>query len=186
MYIVNDVPVRVINEQVQFLDASGKLITTSLTSYSRDQLRAQYQTLEAFLVDWNHAERKKAIVDALQKQGVFLDELAQQVGREYDVFDLICHVAFDAPPLTRRERADNVRKRHVFAKYGAQARSVLDALLDKYAESGILDVEDPGVLRVNPLSLFGTTVEIVRFFGGSQRYYAAIQELQAALYQKAA
>jgi type I restriction enzyme R subunit len=186
MYIVNDVPVRVINEQVQFLDANGKLITTSLTSYSRDQLRAQYQTLEAFLVDWNHAERKKAIVDALQKQGVFLDELAQQVGREYDVFDLICHVAFDAPPLTRRERADNVRKRHVFAKYGAQARSVLDALLDKYAESGILDVEDPGVLRVNPLSLFGTTVEIVRFFGGTQQYHAAIQELQAALYQKAA
>ena len=186
MYIVNDVPVRVINEQVQFLDASGKLITTSLTSYSRDQLRAQYQTLEAFLVDWNHAERKKAIIDALQKQGVFLDELAQQVGREYDVFDLICHVAFDAPPLTRRERADNVRKRHVFAKYGMQARNVLDALLDKYAESGIHDVEDPGVLRVNPLSLFGTTVEIVRFFGGTQQYHAAIQELQAALYQKAA
>ena len=108
------------------------------------------------------------------------------MGREYDVFDLICHVAFDEPPLTRRERADNVRKRHVFAKYAPQARAVLDALLDKYAETGILDVEDPAMLRINPFALFGTPLEIARLFGGNHQYLAAIHELQGALYQKAA
>jgi type I restriction enzyme R subunit len=185
-YRVNDVPVRVINEQVQYLDATGKLITTSLTSYSRNQVQARYQTLEAFLTEWNKADRKKEIIKTLQEQGVFFDELAQQVGREYDVFDLICHVAFDAPPLTRRERADNVRKRHVFAKYAPQARAVLDALLDKYAETGILDVEDPAMLRINPFALFGTPLEIARLFGGNHQYLAAIHELQGALYQKAA
>ena len=185
-YRVNDVPVRVINEQVQYLDATGKLITTSLTSYSRNQVQARYQTLDAFLTEWNKADRKKEIINTLQEQGVFFDELAQQVGREYDVFDLICHVAFDAPPLTRRERADNVRKRHVFAKYAPQARAVLDALLDKYAETGILDVEDPAMLRINPFALFGTPLEIARLFGGNHQYLAAIHELQGALYQKAA
>ena len=126
------------------------------------------------------------IVDALRSQGIFLDELAHIVGRDYDVFDLICHVAFDAPPLTRRERVDNVRKRHVFAQYGPQARQVLEALLDKYAETGIVDVEDPAVLRINPFALFGTPLEIARLFGGNEAYRTAIHTLQAALYQKAA
>jgi len=122
VYRINDVPVRIINEQVQFMDASGKLITTSLTAYAGDAVRRTYATLEAFLSDWQKARRKGAIIEALQQQGVFFDELAGVVGRDYDAFDLICHVAYDAPPLTRRERANRVRKRDIFAKYAPQAR----------------------------------------------------------------
>lgn len=186
VYRINDVPVRVLNEQVQFMDASGKLITTTLTSYAGDAVRRTYATLEAFLSDWQQARRKRTIIEALRQQGVFFEELAGVVGRDYDAFDLICHVAFHAPPLTRRERANRVRKRDVFGKYGAQARQVLDVLLDKYAETGIVAVEDPNMLRVNPLTQFGTPTEIIMRFGGRERYEQAIYELQQALYQKVA
>ena len=108
------------------------------------------------------------------------------MGRDYDAFDLVCHVAFDAPPLTRRERADKVRKRNVFAKHGGQARAVLDALLQKYADSGITSLESLEILKVDPLSSFGTPVEIVNLFGGKAPYLAAIRELESALYQEAA
>jgi type I restriction enzyme R subunit len=117
---------------------------------------------------------------------VFLDELAEQVGRDYDAFDLICHIAFDAPPLTRKERAERVKKRHVFAQYGDKARAVLDALLQKYADSGITSVESLEILKVDPLTRYGTPVEIVKLFGGKPAYLAAIRELETALYQNAA
>ena len=131
-------------------------------------------------------ERKQTILEELAKQGVFLDELAEQVGKDFDHFDLVCHVAFDRPPLTRRERADKVKKRDVFGKYEAKARSVLTALLDKYADSGIASVESMEILKVDPLTTFGTPVEIVNLFGGRSAYLAAIRELETALYQKAA
>ena len=115
-----------------------------------------------------------------------LDELAEQVGRDYDAFDLICHVAFDAPPLTRKERAESVKKRNVFAKYGAKSRTVLDALLQKYADSGLKSVESLEILKVDPLSGFGTPIEIIGVFGGKPAYLAAIRELESALYTKAA
>jgi type I restriction enzyme R subunit len=142
--------------------------------------------LDAFLNAWNEADRKQAIIEELASQGVFLDELAEQVGRDYDAFDLVCHVAFDQPPLTRRERADTVRKRNVFAKFGDKARAVLDALLDKYAHGGVKSVESLDILKVDPLPTFGTPVEIVNLFGGKQRYLAAIRELESQLYQKVA
>jgi type I restriction enzyme R subunit len=122
----------------------------------------------------------------LNTQGVFLDELAEQVGRDYDPFDLICHIAFDQPPLTRKERAENVKKRNVFAKYGEQTRAVLEALLQKYSDSGITSVESMDILKVDPLSGLGTPMEIVSLFGGKPAYLAALRELQTALYQKVA
>ena len=118
----------------------------------------------------------------LERQGVFFEELAEQVGKDLDPFDLVCHVAFDQPPLTRRERADNVKKRNYFAKYGEQARAVLEALLDKYADEGIGTIETFNVLKVQPLDKFGTPVEIVKLFGGKDQYEKALRELETALY----
>jgi type I restriction enzyme R subunit len=185
-YYVNDVEVTVVTERVQYLDADGKLITESLKDYTRKAVRRAYASLNAFLNAWHDAARKQALVEALAGQGVFLDELAEQVGQGLDAFDLICHVAFDQPPLTRRERAANVRKRNVFAKYGDKARAVLDALLDKYADAGLKSVESLEILKVDPLTTFGTPVEIVSVFGGKQKYLAAIRELETQLYQEAA
>ena len=185
-YFVNNVEVRVATERVQYLDEYGKLITESLKDYSRKTVRQSYASLNAFLTVWNDAEKKQAILDELAAKGVFLEELAEQVGRDYDAFDLVCHVAFDAPPLTRKERADNVKKRNVFAKYGDKARAVLDTLLQKYADSGIKSVESLEILKVDPLTAHGTPVEIVKLFGGRDGYLAAIRELETALYQQAA
>ncbi len=185
-YYVDDVEVTIATERVQYLDANGKLITESLKDYTRKTVRKTYASLNDFLNAWNGAERKQAIIEALAGQGVFLEELAEQVGRDYDAFDLVCHVAFDQPPLTRRERADRVQKRHVFAKYGEKARAVLQALLQKYADSGIRSVESLDILKVDPLTTFGTPVEIIHLFGGKKNYLAAVQELETELYSKAA
>ncbi len=185
-YVVHDVPVRVATERVQYLDANGKLITESLRDYTRKALRQTYASLDAFLGVWRDAAKKQAVIDELAAQGVFIEELSAAVGRDYDAFDLVCHVAFDRPPLTRRERADRVKKRDVFAKYGAHARAVLDALLQKYADSGIQSVESFDILKVDPLSGFGTPVEIVKLFGGKPAYLAAVAELESALYAEAA
>jgi len=185
-YVVDSVPVSVVMERVQFLDEYGKLITESLTDYTRKAVHKSFASLDDFLTTWNAAERKQVIIEELAGQGVFIDELAEQVGRDYDPFDLICHVAFDQPPLTRRERADRVRKRNVFGKYGEQARAVLEALLQKYADSGITSVESMEILRVDPLRAFGTPVEIINLFGSRENYLTAIRELETALYQKAA
>ena len=185
-YYVENVEVHVATERVQYLDASGKLITESLRDYTRNAVLNEYASLDDFLTVWNDAERKQAILEELTEKGVFLDELADQVGRDYDAFDLICHVAFDQPPLTRQERADKVKKRNVFAKYGDQARAVLEALLQKYSDSGITSVESMDILKVDPLTDFGTPMEIIKFFGDKNTYLAAIRELEQALYQKAA
>ena len=185
-YYVNNVEVRVATERVQYLDEHGKLITESLKDYSRKTVRKCYASLDAFLVVWNDAEKKQAVLEELATQGVFLDELAEQVGRDYDAFDLICHLAFDAPPLTRKERAEKVKKRNVFAKYGAKSRAVLDALLQKYADSGLKSVESLEILKVDPLSAFGTPIEIIAAFGGKPAYLAAIRSLASELYSTAA
>jgi type I restriction enzyme R subunit len=185
-YYVDDVEVTIATERVQYLDANGKLITESLRDYTRKTVRKNYASLGDFLTAWNSAERKQAVIEELAGQGVFLDELAEQVGRDYDAFDLVCHVAFDQPPLTRRERAEHVQKRHVFAKYGEKTRAVLQALLQKYADSGIRSVESLDILKVDPLTTFGTPVEIIHLFGGKKNYLAAIHELETELYFKAA
>lgn len=169
-------------ERVSYYDKNGKLTTESLKDYTRRSVNEAYESLERFLNKWHEAERKAAIADELQEHGVLLEALEDMVGKEYDLFDLICHVAFDQPPLTRRERAEQVRKRDVFTRYGETARSVLNALLDKYADQGIVSIEDTKVLQLDPFAAMGTPVEIVRSFGGKQQYKAAIQELGQLLY----
>lgn len=185
-YYVDDVEVKVATERVQYLDADGRLITESLRDYTRRAVQKAYRSLDAFLAAWKGADRKQVIVEALAQQGLLLDPLAEEVGRDYDAFDLVCHVAFDRPPLTRRERADRVNKRNVFAKYGERARAVLSALLDKYAESGIRSVESLDILNVDPLRDLGTPVEIVRMFGGKDAYLSAVRELEAEIYNEVA
>jgi type I restriction enzyme R subunit len=139
------------------------------------------QAWAAFLRRWQSADRKQAILDELTEQGVMFDSLRETVGRDLDPFDLVCHIAFDRPPLTRRERAQNVKKRDVFARYGEKARAVLDALLDKYADEGVFP-EDVSVLRVQPLSTLGTPVELVKAFGGKEAFQAAVRQLEQLIY----
>jgi type I restriction enzyme R subunit len=182
-YVVGDVPVFIVAERVQYYGPDGKLMTESLKDFTRRALRQQYASLDQFLRRWNTAERKQAIIDELVEQGVVLEALEEQAGRDIDAFDLICHVAFDQPPLTRKERANNVRKRDVFTKYGEQARAVLDALLDKYADEGVGPIERIDVLNVQPLNTLGTPVELVRHFGGRAQYLQAVQELETELYR---
>lgn len=184
-YVVANVEVRVATERVQYLDADGRLITESLRDYTRKAVQKEYQSLDAFLTRWNEADKKHAIIEELANQGVFLDELAEQVGKDLDSFDLICHVAFDKPPLTRRERVERVRKRNVFAKYGDRARAVLDSLLEKFADGGLNSLESLDILKVEPLTQFGTPVEIIKIFGNKQLYLAAIQDLEKQIYQEA-
>ena len=183
-YVVDDVPFWVVAERVQYYGKDGKLITESLKDYTKRTIRQEFKSLDEFLRHWKSAEKKQAVLDALEEQGVLLEALASEVGKEFGPFDLICHVAFDQPPLTRRERAENVRKRNYFTKYGEQARAVLDALLDKYADEGIENIEDPKVLRINPFDQFGTPIEIVnQIFGGRNHYEEALRELEKQLFE---
>ena len=185
-YHVDDVEVVVATERVQYLDEDGRLITESLKDFTRKAVQKEYASLDAFLTQWNSSDRKHAIVQELANRGVFFDELAEQVGADLDVFDIICYVAFDRPPLTRRERAENVRKRDIFGKYEASARAVLDSLLEKFADGGLNSLESLDILKVDPLTKFGTPIEIVKMFGGKEPYLAAIQYLETQIYQEVA
>jgi type I restriction enzyme R subunit len=185
-YYVNDVEFFVATERVQYLGEDGKLITESLRDFSRKTLRGMFRSLDDFLAEWTASERKQAIVEELAAKGVFLDELAETVGRDYDPFDLVCHVAFDRPPLTRRERAARVEKRRdLFSSYGAKARAVVEALLAKYAEAGIASLESLDILKIDPLVAFGTPMEIIESFGGRKQYIDAIREIENQLYREA-
>jgi len=185
-YVVDNVSVTVAEERVQYFDANGKLITESLKDYTRKAIAQEYATLEEFLRRWSKAEKKQVIVDELSEQGVFFEALEEEIsrksGKEFDPFDLICHVAWGMPPLTRRERADNVRKRNYFAKYGEQARRVLESLLDKYADDGVRSIEETQILTIEPFTDIGTPMEIIRTFGGLDQYQEAVHELETMLY----
>jgi type I restriction enzyme R subunit len=181
-YVIGDVPVYVVSERVQYYGPDGKLITESLKDYTRKTVRKDYSSLDAFLRTWNKADKKAAILNELAEHGVLLEPLAEEVGKDFDAFDLICHVAFDQPPLTRRERADNVKKRNYFAKYGEQARKVLETLLEKYADTGIENIEDMKVLTIDPFASMGTPTELVSAFGNKSAYLAAVAELEQNLY----
>ncbi|HVP77786.1 MAG TPA: DEAD/DEAH box helicase family protein [Thermodesulfobacteriota bacterium] len=181
-YIIDDVPVMIVAERVQYYGTDGKLITESLRDYTRKSVRKEFQSLDAFLTAWSHADRKSAIISELERHGVLLEALAEEVGKDLDPFDLVCHVAWDQPPRTRHERAENVRKRDYFARYGEKACNVLNALLDKYADEGIVPIEDITILNIHPISDFGTPLELVAAFGGRQKYLEAVQELEQLLY----
>lgn len=181
-YVVDDVTVHVVSERVQYYGPEGRLITESLKDYTRTQVRKDYASLDAFLKSWTNAERKVALIKELESHGILLDALAEDVGKDFDPFDLVCHVAFDQPPLTRKERAEQVKKRNYFAKYGEQARNVLEALLDKYADTGVENIEDIKILTLDPFKSMGSAPELISAFGGKPAYLQALKELEQQLY----
>jgi type I restriction enzyme R subunit len=181
-YYIGDVEVQVIAERIQYYGPEGKLITESLKDYTRKAVRKDYSTLDQFLKRWTAADRKAAVIKELEEHGVLLEALALEVSKDCDAFDLICHVAFDQPALTRRERAEQVKKRNYFTKYGEQARKVLEALLEKYADTGIENIDDIKILTLDPFSKMGTASELVSAFGGKSAYIAALHELENQLY----
>ncbi|MFT4452990.1 EcoAI/FtnUII family type I restriction enzme subunit R [Pseudomonas sp. RTCS2] len=185
-YVINNVAVHVIAERVQYYGPDGKLITESLRDYTRSCVKKQFASLDDFLRRWSDAEQKKVIIDELAAQGVMWealdDEVSAKRGQLLDPFDLICHIAFDQPPLTRKERAEQVKKRNYFAKYSGAARQVLEALLDKYADTGVEHIEDIKILQLAPFSQIGAPIELVKAFGGKPGYQQAIQELERQLY----
>lgn len=183
---VDGVDANIIAERVEYLDQDGKLVTETLRDFTKKRLKKRFASLDDFLRTWTAAERKQAVIEELANEGLPLEPLAEEVGKDLDPFDLICHVAFDRPPLTRRERAENVRKRDVFAKYGSQARAVLEALLQKYQDEGINNLDDPRVLQIAPFASMGTPLQLVKPFGTRAGFERAVHELQNALYEVAA
>ena len=183
---VDGIEATIVAERVQYLDEKGKLVTESLRDFTKRALRKRFASLDDFLSRWESARRKQAIIEELKAEGLDLGIITAELGKDLDPFDLICHVAFDAKPLTRRERAENVRKRDVFGKYGDQARAVLDALLAKYADEGVLNLDDANVLRIPPFTELGTPVQLINAFGGRKQFVAAVHDLQSALYREAA
>jgi type I restriction enzyme R subunit len=188
-YVIDDVRVKVAATREQYLDADGKLITEDyrvlLKADIQKALQSEFGSLTDFLRRWNEAERKQAVLKALADQGLPLEILQQAIpnGDTMDAFDLVAHVAFNQKPLTRRERANNVKKRDVFGKYGEQARAVLEALLEKFSDHGVQDIEDAKVLELPPFDQFGSKTQIRRgIFGGVEQYSQAIHELEQALY----
>lgn len=179
---INGVDVTVLNLREMYFDKDGKPITVSLKDYTRNIITEKYTSLDNFINLWKNSDRKEAIIEELKEQGVLVKDLLNAVNRECDLFDIICHVAFDQKPLTRKERANNVKKRNYFTKYGEQARKVLEALTDKYADEGIENIESIGVLKLNPLDQFGTPMEILKTFGGKQEYLKAVKELEKEIY----
>jgi len=184
-FVVSGVEVSVVAERVQYYAKDGKLTTESLRDYTKSAIQGRYTSLDQFLKAWTDAERKVAIIEELREEGLLLEALAEDVGKDLDAFDLICHVAWGQPPLTRRERAQNVKKRDYFAKYGGKARAVLEALLSKYAAEGVENIESLEVLRVHPVNQLGTPVEIIGAFGGKEQYLSALRELENELYRAA-
>ncbi len=183
---VDGVGARILAERVEYLDENGKLVTESLRDFTKTALKKRFASLDDFLKRWKSAERKQTIIEELEAEGLALDAIADELGKNLDPFDLICHVAFDAKPLTRRERAENVKKRDVFTKYGPQARAVLDALLEKYRDEGVLNLDDANVLKVTPFTAMGSVVQLIKAFGGKEGFEKAVHEMQDALYQETA
>ncbi|GMQ55201.1 EcoAI/FtnUII family type I restriction enzme subunit R [Halopseudomonas aestusnigri] len=185
-YVIDNVTVSVVAERVQYYGPDGKLITESLRDYTRSCVAKQFASLDDFLKRWSNAEQKKAIIDELAAQGVMWEALAEEVGKKQtaplDPFDLICHIAFDQPPLTRKERAEQVKKRDYFSKYAGAARQVLEALLDKYADTGVEHIEDIKILQLDPFSQIGSPIELIKAFGNKAGYEQAVQDLEAQLY----
>lgn len=188
-YIVDGHDIRITHEKVSYLGADGHtLVTESLTDFTCKSIRGKYATLDDFINNWNEVDRKKVIVDELKEYNVLIDAVREANPQlaEADIFDIICHVAFDRKPMTRRERANNVKKRDYLSKYQGMARQVLETLLDKYADNGIIELENENVLELPPFNQIGTPVKIIKFFGGIKGYVNALTELKTELYRTVA
>jgi len=181
---ISGVVVKKVAERVQYYDSDGKLVTESFKDYTRKTMAKEFTSLDEFVKRWNEADRKQVIIDELAQAGIIWAALEDEVGKEMDPFDMICHVVYDQPALTRKERADNVKKRNYFTKYSDTAQTVLDNLLIKYADAGVLEIENMQVLKVQPFNEIGSLAEIVKKgFGGKVQYNEAISELEAEIYQ---
>lgn len=183
---VNGVDVSVLISREMYFDNNGKPITTSLKDHTKNLIKGTFASLDDFLNRWNSTDKKEVIIKELEDQGVLVDALRDAVNREVDLFDLICHVAFEQPPLTRKERANNVKKRDYFTKYGDQARKVLETLLDKYADEGVTNIESMDILKVKPLTDYGSPLEIIKQFGSKAKYLEAVKDLEQELYKTGA
>jgi type I restriction enzyme R subunit len=181
-FYVDDVEVSILNKRVQYYNNDGKMVTDSVKDFSRKNILSEYETLDNFLKHWKESGRKQAIIDELRDKGVFFDELKKETGKDLDSFDLICHVAYDQPPLTRQERAKQVQKQDYFGKYSETARKVLEGLLEKYADEGLENLENANVLKLNPFNQMGSPIELIEAFGGHDAYLQAIQRLEEGLY----
>ena len=182
-YYIKDILVSVANERVQYYGADGKLITESLKDYTRNNLLKEYASLDKFILKWNSSDKKEELYRELAEHGILVDALKEEIGKDLDVFDLICHIAFDQPPLTRKERANNVRKRNYFAKYGETAQKVIEGLLTKYENEGVSAIEDKSVIKIQPLNQIGLPMEILRAFGKPKDFEKAVKELENELYK---
>jgi len=182
---VNGVNVAILNERIQYLDNFGKLITGTLKDYTKQQIKKEFSTLDKFLNKWNSADKKKVLIDELEQNGIIYENFRDEIGKDMDIFDMICHSAFDMPPLTRQDRANNVKKRNYFTKYGEKAKAVLEILLKKYADEGIENIESLNILQVQPFNKIGSPLEIINLFGGRKNYLSAVAELEQELYKAA-
>ena len=185
-FYVNGVEVVQVGERVQYYGKDGKLITESLVDYTKKNLKEQFATMNDFIKKWSEADKKSVIIEELEEQGILFEELREEVkqktGKDLSIFDLICHVTFDMPPLSRKERAEKVKKRNYFGKYSEKARAILNALIDKFADEGIMEIENRSILSFQPFDKFGTPVEIIKEFGGKDKYEEAIRELEKELF----
>ncbi|MFA5033955.1 MAG: DEAD/DEAH box helicase family protein [bacterium] len=179
---VAGVYVSVLNERTQHLDANGKLVIESMKDYTKKNILQEFRSLDDFLNRWNSANKKKVVIEELEAHGIIMKNLMTEIKKDLDVFDLICHIAWDMPALTRRERAEEVKKRNYFTKYGAKAQEIINALLDKYADEGIENIEDLSVLRIEPFNQMGTPSEIIQIFGGRDQYLNIIEEMETKIY----
>jgi len=183
-FYVDGVSVRIIAERVEYVGDDGKLITESYKDFSRKKIKSEFESLDLFLQRWSKTKKKQVILELLEEHGVILENLVDEVGKEYGDFDLICHIAYDKPPLTRKERVENVKKRNYFTKYEDKMREVLDALLDKYKDEGIRTLENTKVLKSKEFKNIGTPIEIItQIFGSKEKYEDAIAELETELYK---
>jgi type I restriction enzyme R subunit len=181
-FYVNNIPVLVAHERVQYYGKDGKLITESLKDYTKANIKKEFASLDSFIQKWRESDKKEELMAELADQGVLLEALKEEVGKDMDAFDLVCHVAFDQPALTRKERANNVRKRNYFGKYSEKAQQVLNSLLEKYEDEGIVSIERGAVLEVKPLNKLGSPVELVRAFGKKKDFEQAMKELENEIY----
>ncbi|MAF15685.1 MAG: DEAD/DEAH box helicase [Marinomonas sp.] len=181
---VKGVKVKTLAERIQYYDSDGKLVTESFKDYTRKTIHKQFASLDEFVKKWQDADKKQAIIEELEEHGVIWEILEQEVGKDLDPFDMICHIVYDQPPLTRKERANNVKKRNYFTKFEGVAQEVLSRLLDKYADAGVNEIENINVLKVTPFDELGRPLEIIKKgFGSKESYFAAVHDLENELYQ---
>lgn len=184
---VSGVPAKIIAERIEYIGEDGQLVTESYKDFTRKKINAEFESLDVFLQQWNNTKKKQVLIEELEEHGIDFENIAKEIGKDYGIFDLICHIAYDQPPLTRKERAENVKKRNYFTKYGAQAQAVLNALLDKYADTDIKTIENLKVLRNKPFDNIGTPIEIINdAFGSKAKYEEAIQDLEEQLFSQVA